>query len=76
MKPYRLLHWHGNAGHGDYKILFRESQDIRDFMRAFLAGRRKEAERAAVAMRELRNWEDRNRIHIATTHAPNVLTDN
>lgn len=42
-QKYRLVHWHGARGIGDFKIYLGDEDDTRKFMRVFMMGRTRES---------------------------------
>lgn len=51
---YRIIHWHGTRGIGDFKLYLGDEDDTRRFLKVFIAGRAREtqlAERDAVRLR-------------------------
>ncbi|KAI0715189.1 hypothetical protein C8Q76DRAFT_693055 [Earliella scabrosa] len=56
-KRFRLVHWHGPRGRGDYKVLLENENDACAFVQAFLAGRARETWLTGNDSRRLRTQE-------------------
>ncbi|KAI0715175.1 hypothetical protein C8Q76DRAFT_795957 [Earliella scabrosa] len=54
---FRLVHWHGPRGRGDYKVLLENENDACAFVQAFLAGRARETWLTGNDSRRLRTQE-------------------
>ncbi|KAI0701425.1 hypothetical protein C8T65DRAFT_697053 [Cerioporus squamosus] len=54
---YRIIHWHGTRGIGDFKLYLGDEDDTRRFLKVFMTGRAREAQLAERDAVRLRHWQ-------------------